>query len=67
MSAVLFFSLFLNTFVVYVLPSKQKLEFKSSKTRLLLSRSGVLIEFQSGVFTGNNRAISGLKLEFSPS
>ena len=48
-------------------PSKQKLELKSSKTRLLPSRSGVLIEFQSGVFTGNNRAISGLKLEFSPS
>ena len=48
-------------------PSKQKLEFKSSKTRLLPSRSGVLIEFQSGVFTGNSRAMSGLKLEFSPS
>ena len=49
------------------LPSKQKLELKSSKTRLLHSRSGVLIEFQSGVFTGNSRVISGLKLEFSPS
>ena len=48
-------------------PSKQNLELKSSKTRLLPSRSGVLIEFQSGVFTGNSRAISGLKLEFSPS
>ena len=67
MSAVLFFSLFLNTFVVYVLPSKQKLEFKSSKTRLLPSRSGVLIEFQSGVFTGNSRAISWVKTRVSPS
>ena len=41
----------------------KKLELKSSKTRLLPSRSGVLIEFQSGVFTGNSRALSGLKLE----
>ena len=46
------------------LPSKQKLELKSSKTRLLPSRSGVLIEFQSGVFTGNSRAISGLNSSF---
>ena len=44
-----------------------KLELKSSKTRLLPSRSDVLIEFQSGVFTGNSCAISGLKLEFLPS
>ena len=28
-------------------------------TRFLPSRSGVLIEFTSGVFTCNNRAISG--------
>ena len=49
-----------------VAPSKQKLELKSSKTRLLLSRSGVLIEFKSGVFTGYSRAIQGLKLDFSP-
>ena len=46
------------------LPSKQKLKLKSIKTRFLPSRSGVLIEFQSRVFTGNSRAISGLKLEF---
>ena len=48
-------------------PSKQKLELKSSKTRLLPSRSGVLIEFKSGVFTCNSRVITGLKLDFSPS
>ena len=45
-------------------PSKQKLELKSSKTRLLPSRSGVLIKFQRGVFTGNSRAISGLNSSF---
>ena len=39
----------------------------SSKTQLLPTRSGVLIEFQSGVFFCNSRAISGLKLDFSPS
>ena len=43
----------------------------SSKNRVKLealpSRSGVLIEFQSQVFTSNSRAISGLKLEFSQS
>ena len=41
----------------------------SSKNRVKLkalpSRGGVLIEFQSQVFTSNSRAISGLKLEFS--
>ena len=47
-------------------PSKQKLELKSSKTRLLPSRSGVLIEFKSGVLIGYSRAIQGLKLDFSP-
>ncbi|XP_023346013.1 inositol 1,4,5-trisphosphate receptor [Eurytemora carolleeae] len=40
-------------------PSKQKLELKSSKTRLLPSRSGVLIEFRSGVLIGYSRAIQG--------
>ena len=44
----------------------QKLELKSSKTRLLPSRSGVLIEFKSGVLIGYSRAIKGLKLNFSP-
>ena len=39
------------------LPSKQKLELSLSKTRLLLSRSGVLIEFKSRVFTGYSHAI----------
>jgi len=29
--------------------------------------SGVLIEFNSGVFTGNSCAKSGFKLDFSPS
>ena len=48
------------------LPRKQKLELSSSKTQLLLSRSGVLIEFKSGVFTGYSRALQGLKLDFSP-
>ena len=47
-------------------PSKQKLELKSSKTWLLPSRSGVLIEFKSGVLIGYSRAIQGLKLDFSP-
>ena len=42
-----------------VAPSKQKLELKSSKTRLLPSRSGVLIEFRSGVLIGYSRAIQG--------
>ena len=42
-----------------------KVEFKSSKTRLLLFRSGVLMEFKSGVLTYNIRAISGWKLNFS--
>ena len=42
---------------IQVLPSKQKHELNSSKTRLLLSRSGVLIEFKSGVFTGYSCAI----------
>ena len=49
-----------------VAPSKQKLELKSSKTRLLPSRSGVLIEFRSGILIGYSRAIQGLKLDFSP-
>ena len=49
---------------LFNIPSKQKLELKSSKTRLLPSRSGVLIEFQSGVFTDNSRAISGLNSSF---
>ena len=49
------------------MPSKQKLQLKSSKTRLLPSRSGVLIEFKSGVFICNSCAISGWKLNFSPS
>ena len=49
------------------MPSKQKLQLKSSKTRLLLSRSEVLIEFKSGVFICNSCAISGWKLNFSPS
>ena len=49
------------------LPSKQKLELNSSKNRLLLSRSGGLIEFKNGDFTGYSRAIQGLQLDFSPS
>ena len=47
-------------------PSNQKLELNSSKTRLLLSRSGVLIKFKSKVFTGYSRSIQGLKLDFLP-
>ena len=44
----------------------QKVEFKTSKTRLLLFRGGVLIEFKSGIFTGYSCAIQRLKLDFSP-
>ena len=56
-----------NVYNVHNVPQQTETRVKSSKIRLLPSKSGVLIEFQSEVFTGKSRAISGLKLEFSPS
>ena len=55
--------LFLPQWSTSCKPSKPKLELKSSKTRLLPSRNGVLNEFKSGVFTCNGYAISGWKLK----
>ena len=55
--------LFLPQWSTSCKPSKPKLGLKSSETRLLPSRSGVFIEFKSGVFTCNGCAIPGWKTQ----
>ena len=45
-------------------PYEEALRENTKETQLLLSRSGVLIEFKSGVFTGYRRAIQGLNSTF---
>ena len=55
--------LFLPQWSTSCKPSKPKLGLKSSETRLLPSRSGVFIEFKSGVFACNGCAIPGWKTQ----